>query len=381
MTRATDNSPAEEQASTRRAERAEYRVQRLRQLVARYKHTKSVQYALLQLSELASTVTDMDTFYAAMHGVIGKLLHAENFYVVLVDSQTDRYTPVYFSDKEDFAVLEQLSSSVFSQGLTGYVYRTGKSLLCDLDDVKALAAKGEVVMHGAMSSHWMGIPLIRGRRPVGVMAVQSYDDTRYSQNETELLEFISLHLVTAMDRVKQRELLEQDVRNRTRELSQLNQNLQEEIKERERAETLQNALFKISQITATAAAMDDFYQAIHEVLKTLIYADNCYIALISKDGSELSFPFYADEKRPKSKTRKLGRGLTEYIIKKGEACLIDERKSRQLMAEGQIYRRVQDQGMYGDTSTSWLGAPLVISDKVIGVITTQAYETRSSIHP
>jgi len=50
------------------------RVGRLEQLLTGYKHAKSVQYALLQLSELASSVTDMSVFYGAMHGVIGQLL-------------------------------------------------------------------------------------------------------------------------------------------------------------------------------------------------------------------------------------------------------------------------------------------------------------------
>lgn len=279
--------------------RLEHKVQRLEQLLARYKHTKSIQSALLQLSELASSVTDMEVFYSAMHGVIGQLLLAENFYVVLVDPQTEKFTPVYFSDQEDDDSIEQIDSEFFKTGLTGYVYRTRKTLVCDQTRLNDMLMAGEIEVNGAIPTHWMGCPLIRGRKAFGVVAVQIYGDGYYTETEQELLEFITLHLVTAIDRIKQRELLEQSVRRRTQELSEVNQDLQQQIKQRERAETLQAALFKISQITATSVHMDDFYLSIHEVLKTLIYVENIYIALLSDDGKTLDFPFYIDSRRPK----------------------------------------------------------------------------------
>lgn len=349
------------------------KVGRLKQLLARYKQTKSMQYAMLQLSEFASSVTDMAIFHRAMQGVIGQLMQAENFYVVMVDPESECFTPVYFSDQTDNIALDAFDSSDFESGLTGYVYKTRQSLLCDKIMLHEMAARGDVKVNGTPASHWMGIPLIRGHKAIGVIAVQTYNETRYNETERELLELISLHLVTAIDRVKQRELLEQDVRNRTRELSQLNHNLQVEINERQRAETLQSALFKISQITATAGLMDDFYQSIHEVLKTLIYAENCYIALISDDGQRLSFPFFADEKRSKPEPRQLGKGLTEYVIQKGEAWLINRNDAEQLAHEGAIYRRQNEQTVFTGSPTSWLGAPLIINDEVIGVITTQSY--------
>ena len=356
------------------SKRLAHKVQRLEHLVARYKHTKSVQSALLQLSELASSVTDMTVFYSAMHGVVGQLLHAENFYVVLVDPQTDLFSPVYFSDQVDTIDVKKLDSKVFERGLTGYVYRSGKSLLCDQAKLEQMAEEGKATIQGVICSHWMGVPLIREHHPIGVVVVQTYDNTLYSESDLSLLEFVSLHLVTAIDRVKQRDMLEQDIFDRTRELSLVNQDLQLQISQRKRAEELQSALFTISQITATAVLMDDFYLSIHEVLKTLIYAENCYIALLSADGNELSFPFYADAKKAKAKQRKLGRGFTEYVISKGEACLINREQAHELVKQGVVFRRHKDQSGFADAATSWLGAPLIINDKVIGVITTQVYD-------
>ncbi len=362
-----------EALSLKQQQKLTRKVSRLEELLAGYKHAKSVQYALLQLSELASSVTDMSVFYGAMHGVIGQLLNARNFYVVLVDSHTRQFSPVYFSDEVDTATVADLDSSAFEKGVTGYVFRSGKPLLVNQDSYEELVRNGVLEAHGIPAAQWMGVPLIRGRKPIGVVAIQSYENAAYNDNDKELLEFMSLHLVTAIDRVQQRELLEQSVKDRTRELSQLNLDLQQEIKERQRAEQLQAALFKISQITATAGAMEEFYRAIHQVLQTLIYAENCYIALLSDDRKELSFPFYADAKRKQAKPRKLGRGLTEYVIQKGQACLIDREQADIMVEQGIICRRQGDKNR-SYLSSSWLGAPLIINDEVIGVVTAQAYD-------
>ena len=112
-----------------------------------------MQSALLQLSELASSVTDMTVFYSAMHGVVGQLLHAENFYVVLVDPQTDLFSPVYFSDQVDTIDVKKLDSKVFERGLTGYVYRSGKSLLCDQAKLEQMAEEGKATIQGVICSH------------------------------------------------------------------------------------------------------------------------------------------------------------------------------------------------------------------------------------
>lgn len=363
-----------EQVLSDQKARLEHKVQRLEQLLARYKHTKSIQSALLQLSELANSVTDMEVFYAAMHGVIGQLLLAENFYVVLVDPQTEQFTPVYFSDQEDDDNVEHIDSEFFKTGLTGYVYRTRKTLVCDQTRLNDMLMSGDIAVNGAIPTHWMGCPLIRGCKAFGVVAVQIYGDGYYTETEQELLEFITLHLVTAIDRIKQRELLEQSVRRRTQELSEVNQDLQKQIQHRERAENLQAALFKISQITATSVLMDDFYLSIHDVLKTLIYVENLYIALLSEDGKTLDFPFYADSRLPKGESRKFGRGLTEYVINKGEACLINKAQADELVKQRVILRRQEDDCISSRLATSWLGAPLVINDKAIGVVTVQAYD-------
>lgn len=351
------------------------KARRLTTLISRYKQAYTIQGALLQLSELASTISDMREFYPAIHKMVSELLHAENFYVVLYDTSTEQYQLQYFSDEKDQQYIKQVPSAAFSSGLTGYVTKTGKPLLCDKDQFSAMIANGDIQAQGSECTHWMGIPLRREDQLIGVMAIQTYDsDYRYGDEELAMFISIGGHTVTALDRVKSRELLELTVQERTQQLQQINQSLQKEIKERTNAERLQAALYEISELTASSRDMQSFYKAVHKVLSGLMSADNCYIALLNPDQTKLTFPFYLDQYSPPARERPISRGFTEYVIRCAEARLINTDAAEQLASEGEIRRGMADPLQRARLSSCWLGAPLLIDQRVIGVIAVQSYD-------
>ncbi|MAD73305.1 MAG: GGDEF domain-containing protein [Rheinheimera sp.] len=351
------------------------KARRLTTLISRYKQAYIIQGALLKLSELASTISDMREFYPAIHKMVSELLHAENFYVVLDDTSNEQYQLQYFSDEKDQQYIKQVPSTAFSSGLTGYVTKTGKPLLCDKDEFHAMVANGDIRAQGSECTHWMGIPLWRDEQLIGVMAIQTYDsDYRYGDEELAMFLSIGGHTVTALDRVKSRELLELTVQERTQQLQLINKSLQKEIKERTNAERLQAALYEISELTASSRDMQSFYKAMHKVLSGLMSADNCYIALLNSDQTKLTFPFYLDQYSPPARERPISRGFTEYVIRCAEARLINTDAAEQLAAEGEIRRGMANPMQRARLSSCWLGAPLLIDQRVIGVIAVQSYD-------
>lgn len=354
---------------------AQNKIRRLTLLAQRYKQAYITQGALLKLSELASTISDMRDFYPAIHKMVSELLHAENFYVVFYDSLNEQYSPQYFSDEKDQQLIAQVPSSAFSSGLTGYVVRTGAPLLCDSQQFEQLVTDGHIQPQGSASAHWLGIPLCRDDTVIGVMAIQSYNEKkRYTESDLELFCSIGGHTITALDRVKSREVLEDTVRQRTNQLQQINSSLQKEIKDRTNAEQLQAALYRISELTASSHDMNSFYHAVHQVLSGLMFADNCYIALLDQEQAKLTFPFYIDQYSPPARERPLSRGFTEYVIRCAEAKLVNTSKADELVKAGEIRRGMTSASQQARYSTSWLGAPLLIDQKVIGVIALQSYE-------
>ncbi|WP_348731275.1 diguanylate cyclase [Rheinheimera texasensis] len=350
-------------------------IRRLTSLLKKYQLAYAVQQALLKLSELASTLTDMAQFYPQIHQLVNQHLAADNFFVVLLDPPTGRFQLEYYADEKDCLDDSDLDPADFARGMTGYVCRTGQPLLCDAAKFRQLIAAGDIEAQGTPSHHWLGVPLRRGQLVIGVMAVQLYEEGRlYTQHDVDLLTEIAVHTVTAIDRVKSRELLEQTVRERTRQLQNTNQSLQREIRERSNAEKLQAALYKISELTATELDMAAFYRQVHQILSSLMPAENCYIALLDESGKTLSFPFYVDQYCPPATERPLRKGFTEYVLRVGEARLINKELSDLLVTQGEVIRLVQDNaGSPLPHSTSWLGAPLLIEQQALGVIAVQSY--------
>jgi len=139
------------------------------------------------------------------------------------------------------------------------------------------------------------------------------------------------------------------------------------ITERKKNELTHDALLKISEAVFTASDMQSMFVTIHEVLGTLMPVKNLYIALYDEKSDLITFPYFVDEYDPPRETSKPRKGLTEYILRTGKALLVDEKTDYALRAAGEVEA-------IGTPSQIWLGVPLKISDKTIGVIVVQDYD-------
>ncbi len=139
-----------------------------------------------------------------------------------------------------------------------------------------------------------------------------------------------------------------------------------DITDRKRSELLQRAVYKISQATNTARDLNHLYSEIHKTISGFINANNFYIALFDSEKDILSFPYFVDEHDEKPSPVKLGRGLTEYVIRKGEPLLADPDTFNKLVYSGEVERLLTD-------SIDWLGVPLKTTEKTIGALVVQTY--------
>lgn len=349
---------------------------RLQDLATKYRQSEVVQKALFKISELASSVTDMQQFYQSVHNIIGDIIVAKNFFICLYDQRGDTIRFVYFVDEyDDIPSAESIPAELLDKGLTGYVMRSGKPFLYDESVYKRLLEGGEILDLGAAPVDWLGVPLLSDSRVIGAMVVQSYtEDVRYSEAEKELLMFVSQHIVNALERVRQRELMQAEIDHQTAKLRQINDDLKLEISERERAQQLSSVLFAISEVTNTSDSMQSFYAQLYQHIGRLINNDNFFVALLNDECTHLHFPYYVDTfDRNMHKQRPLGRGMTEYVIRTKHPVFIDQQKYRDLLASGDIEASTS---YYGTQPTQWLGSPLVVDDEVIGVLSVQTYSDK-----
>lgn len=351
---------------------------KLKLLLKKYRQVRTMQSGLLQLSELASTVTEMDAFYSALESVISSLLITDNFHIVLANPQGG-LTTAYCHNPQEVRLFDYLDHQNWHKSLTRIVFDESTPIHCNAAERRALAMSGDIVFYNSSCEDWLGVPLSRGKQVIGVLALQSYDKkVIFDDKDSQLLEFIAEHIVTAIDRVKSRELLEQNILQRTQKLTETNKKLQKEIAERQKAEKFHKALLGISAITMSDINLEAFYRALHVEVNSLVSSDNLYIAMLSDDGKNLDFPYYQDEVLRTVSSRTLGKGLTELVLDKREALLIKGGKVISLSRKNKTLGSLSRLGEHSAMPKAWLGAPLYDQGKVIGVLAIQHYQDENA---
>jgi diguanylate cyclase (GGDEF)-like protein len=337
--------------------------QRLQVDVERLANAERLQRALFAISDIASSDHSTTEVLHGLHQIVGSLMYAENFYIVRFDPQRQTIRFLYFADSHDPAVPDpdaELTPEAMTNSLTLAMLRHGKAVRGPSRDVLQLLNVPRDETLGPESEDWMGVPIIEDGVVRGAVVVQSYDPAvRYSEADQALLGYVAQHILSALSRREAQEELERRVEVRTQELRR-------EIHERQRSEQLQRALYRITELSVASDSMETFYASVHEIVGELLDARNFYIALLTDDDQELDFPYSIDERDQRLPRRRLGRGLSEYVLRTAQPLLTDRAGIEALEARGEVTS-------LGTKSVCWLGVPLMIGNRARGLITVQSY--------
>jgi diguanylate cyclase (GGDEF)-like protein len=345
-------------------------LERLHRAVARLAEAEQLQRALYAIADTASAARDMDDVLQRLHQIVGELMYAENFFIALLDRSGTSIRFAYFCDTVDEDPPDPATGYAlehFRGSLTAHVIMSAEALMGPSESLEARIG-GLVHGTGPQSIDWLGVPLNAGGETFGAVVVQSYiESRRYSERDRALLSFVASHIATALLRKRAHDELEERVAERTDELRDANRMLRIEVDERHRGELLQAALFRIAELGSASDSLESFYAAVHRVVGRLLYAENFYIALLSADGSEIEFPYSVDENDLVRPPRKLGRGMTEYVLRTSQPLLADDDVHIQLAESGEVIA-------HGVAARTWLGVPLICESGTVGVLAVQSYD-------
>ena len=159
------------------------------------KRAEELQAALYRIADQTSSATDLEAFYQAIHGIVGELMDARNFYIALYDEESGQLSFPYFVDERD----RTPAPRPLGKKMTEYVLRTGEPQLAPAERFQELLRAGELEDIGAPSVDWLGVPMKKGDKAFGVLAVCSYtDQVRYATRDMEILNFVAQHVATAI---------------------------------------------------------------------------------------------------------------------------------------------------------------------------------------
>jgi PAS domain S-box-containing protein len=139
-----------------------------------------------------------------------------------------------------------------------------------------------------------------------------------------------------------------------------------DISEQKRAEELNAALYAIAARGQSTEDLQQFYASIHNIVGQMMYARNFYIAIYDPQTQMLSFPYFVDEEDPIPEPKRLGRGLTEYVLRTGEPLLATPTVFEDLVQRGEVE-------LIGAPSLDWLGVPLKSGSTALGALVVQSY--------
>ncbi|WP_395794636.1 EAL domain-containing protein [Aquimonas sp.] len=149
--------------------------------------------------------------------------------------------------------------------------------------------------------------------------------------------------------------------------------LQERVRQLERAEQLQRALFAITDMAASDLDPAEMLRGLHQIVGSLMYAENFYIALYESRSETVQFIYFADandsalavELHHSQPLQAMRHRLTWHVLTSGHAL-----RGSLAEIEQQVSGPLQ---RFGTDSYSWLGVPMLANGEVRGMLAVQTY--------
>lgn len=285
--------------------------------------------ACYAVSKLINSTLSLPLVFKEINTILKKILPAENMFVSVLENSDQLRFPFYVDQIEAEDPLKVYKK----EGFTSYILDTGKTLWTKRDH----ETLEKISCIGPTAVDWIGCPLKdKAGKTFGVFAVQSYDIQKtYTEPEREFLEFIA-DLVSLVIQS----------RNNEREL----------------------AIHKISALVDEITDIEELYPKIHDILKPVIPAAlKSMIIVLADEEKGVFIPVYwQDEKDDYTDfVWQLENGFCGYIYNFSRESFIYQKGLSILPPE--VINTV------GSPPVFWLGVPLFIGTKVIGILYTQTY--------
>ena len=144
------------------------------------------------------------------------------------------------------------------------------------------------------------------------------------------------------------------------------QGIARDITARVRLEKERQTIFEVTESVGLTSNLDELLKLIHQSLKHVIFAENCFVALYDKKTSLFTMEFFIDQFDRAPPPSRLSKTRTDYIFRTGQPMLMTEETFRQLVERGEV-------ASIGTPPAAWLGIPLRTPSEVMGVLVVQHY--------
>ena len=161
------------------------------------KRAEVKQSVLYTIAQAAFDTEDLPTLFRNIHGIVGTLVSAENFSVMLVDDTSGETSFAYHVDALEPAAKAPDSVTC---ALCMHTRQSGQPLLLGPDDGQPEVLASEFNAP-PIPFCWLSVPLRSHKGVIGVLALKRHlGNVRFSAKDQELLQFACTQIATVIER-------------------------------------------------------------------------------------------------------------------------------------------------------------------------------------
>ncbi|HIC89415.1 MAG TPA: GAF domain-containing protein, partial [Anaerolineae bacterium] len=191
------------------------------------------------------------------------------------------------------------------------------------------------------------VPLKVGERVIGVLNAESDELDAFSDADMQLLSTLAEQAALAFENAR----LYWEAQRRAERLAVVN---------------------RIAQAVSATLRLDDLVETVYQEITRVFHADAFSLALYDQEANELDYRLRVDQGvREPPERRPMGIGLTASIVTRKKPVLVrDFEKEKDRLPPVKLWGTMK-------APPSWLGVPMLIGERVVGVISVQAYHPKA----
>jgi PAS domain S-box-containing protein len=229
------------------------------------------------------------------------------------------------------------------EGICGWVAANGAPLL--VGDVRREPRFISILPHGRTRSE-LAVPIFRSDKVIGVLDVQSARLDAFTEKDVLTQQTIADQLSSAIENAR----LYEETRRRAERLSLVN---------------------RISSAVGSVLDLDDLLEIVYREVARIFEADAFFIALYDARTDVLEYRIQVDEgKREPPDREPLGNGLTSRVVTTRRPLLAND------LAREDFQGPQPTAWGTGKMPSSWIGVPMLIGERITGVMNVQTYRAR-----
>ena len=296
---------------------------------------------LNSVGEAMAKTLDVKTVTKIVGDKVRDIFKAEAVDLLLLDNNTNLIHGVYsfYGDYQSFEPFP------LGKGLTSRIIATREPLILGTNQQQHEFGSFSINEEDKTESY-MGVPIITGKKVLGVASVQSYKQNAYTENHLRLLQTLSSNMGVAIQNAR---LFEAE-QERVAELAIIN--------------SMQEGL-------ASKLDIQEIHNLVGDEIRKIFKADTTYILQYDSRKKMVYSYYYVERGHPLPPQEiPFGTGLYTKIIKSRKPLLFGtEKDSRKAGAN-----IINSPGYDRELNESFLGLPILLGNKVTGVVSVQSYK-------